>query len=64
MLLADGGDGFGDLASLRDQPELFGEVCSTSTAWRVIAEEIAADPRGTAALWSALARAVHIRLTR
>jgi ABC-type antimicrobial peptide transport system ATPase subunit len=25
-----------DLAVLRDQPELFGEVASTSTAWRVV----------------------------
>jgi hypothetical protein len=57
VMLADGGDGFGDLASLRDQPELFGEVCSVSTAWRVITEELPADPRGTAGLWSALARA-------
>jgi hypothetical protein len=57
VMLADGGDGFCDLAALRDQPELFGEVCSTSTAWRVVAEEVAGDPRGTAALWSALARA-------
>jgi hypothetical protein len=57
VMLADGGDGFGDLASLRDQPELFGEVCSTSTAWRVVAQELPADPRGTAALWSALGRA-------
>src|SRR6266508_2768644 len=57
VMLADGGDGFGDLASLRDQPELFGEVCSTSTAWRVVTQEVAADPRGIAGLWSALARA-------
>jgi hypothetical protein len=57
VMLADGGDGFCDLASLRDQPELFGEVCSTSTAWRVVTEEVAADPRGIAGLWSALARA-------
>ena len=57
VMLADGGDGFCDLAALRDQPELFGEVCSTSTAWRVVTEEVAADPRGIAGLWSALARA-------
>src|SRR6266545_4250950 len=57
VMLADGGDGFCDLAALRDQPELFGEVCSISTAWRVVTEEVAADPRGTAGLWSALARA-------
>jgi DDE family transposase len=57
VMLADGGDGFGDLAALRDQPELFGQVASTSTVWRVVAEEVAGDPRGVAALWSALARA-------
>jgi len=56
VMLADGGDCVSDLAALRDQPELFGEVCSTPTAWRVLAEELPADPRGIAALWSALAR--------
>jgi hypothetical protein len=56
VMLADGGDCVSDLATLRDQPELFGRVCSTSTAWRVLAEELPADPRGIAALWSALAR--------
>jgi hypothetical protein len=56
VMLADGGDCVSDLASLRDQAELFGAVCSTSTAWRVLAEEVAGDPRGIAALWSALAR--------
>ncbi len=57
VMLADGGDCVSDLATLRDQLELFGTVCSTSTAWRVLAEELAADPRGIAALWAALARA-------
>jgi hypothetical protein len=56
VTLADGGDCVSDLAALRDQPELFGAVASTSTAWRVLAEELAGDPRGIAALWSALAR--------
>ena len=56
VMLADGGDCVSDLAALRDQPELFGAVASTPTAWRVLAEELPADPRGTAALWSALAR--------
>jgi Transposase DDE domain group 1 len=55
VLLADGGDCVRDLASLRDQAGLFGRVCSTPTAWRVV-HEVAADPRGVAALWSALAR--------
>jgi len=56
VMLADGGDCVSDLASLRDQPELFGQVVSTPTAWRILAEELPADPRGIAALWSALAR--------
>jgi hypothetical protein len=56
VMLADGGDCVSDLASLRDQPELFGQVCSTPTAWRVLAEELPADPRGISGLWSALAR--------
>lgn len=34
VMLADGGDCVSDLAALRDQPELFGAVASTSTAWR------------------------------
>jgi Transposase DDE domain group 1 len=36
VLLADGGDCLSDLAALRDQPELFGPVASTPTAWRVV----------------------------
>jgi hypothetical protein len=56
VMLADGGDCVSALASLRDQPELFGQVCSTPTAWRVLAEELPADSRGIAGLWSALAR--------
>ncbi len=55
VLLADGGDCVSDLAVLRDQAGLFGKVCSTPTAWRVVGQ-VAADPRGVAALWSALAR--------
>ena len=55
VLLADGGDCLSDLASLREQAGLFGRVCSTPTAWRVVGQ-VAADPRGVAALWSALAR--------
>jgi Transposase DDE domain group 1 len=55
VLLADSGDCVSDLASLRDQAGLFGRVCSTPTAWRVV-QQVAADPRGVAALWSALAR--------
>src|SRR5918994_1808900 len=55
VMLADGGDCVSDLAVLGDQAGLFGRVCSTATAWRVVGE-VAADPRGVAALWSALAR--------
>jgi Transposase DDE domain group 1 len=53
VTLADGGDCVSDLASLRNQPELFGQVASVPTAWRVLAEELPADPRGIAGLWSA-----------
>ena len=42
VMVADGGDCLSDLAALRDQPELFGPVASTPTAWRVI-ERIATD---------------------
>jgi hypothetical protein len=55
VLLADGGDCVSDLAGLRDQAGLFGRVCSTSTAWRVV-HQVAADPRGVAGLWSGMAR--------
>jgi hypothetical protein len=56
VMLADGGDCVSDLATLRDQPELFGQVASTPTAWRILTQELPGDPRGIAALWSALAR--------
>jgi hypothetical protein len=36
VMLADGGTCVSDLAALRAQPELFGEVASVPTAWRVI----------------------------
>jgi len=36
VLLADGGTTISDLAVLRNQPELFGPVASTPTAWRVL----------------------------
>jgi Transposase DDE domain group 1 len=45
VMLADGGDCVRDLAVLREQAGLFGRVCSTPTAWRVV-HEVAADPRG------------------
>ena len=34
VMLADGGEAISDLAVLRDQPNLFGEVASLATAWR------------------------------
>jgi Transposase DDE domain group 1 len=36
VMLADGGEAISDLAVLRDQPEVFGPVASTATAWRVL----------------------------
>jgi hypothetical protein len=36
VMLADGGDCVSDLCALRDQAQVFGEVASTTTAWRVI----------------------------
>jgi hypothetical protein len=56
VMLADGGDCLSDLAALRDQPELFGPVASTPTAWRVI-ERLAQDPDGLARLRAARAHA-------
>jgi hypothetical protein len=56
VLLADGGDCLSDLAVLRYQPELFGPVASTPTAWRVI-EQVARDPDGLAGLRAARAHA-------
>jgi hypothetical protein len=49
VMLADGGDCLSDLAVLRDQPELFGAVASTPTAWRVV-ERQAQNPDGLARL--------------
>jgi len=56
VMLADGGDCLSDLAALRDQPELFGPVASTPTAWRVV-ERLAQDPDGLARLRAARAHA-------
>jgi len=36
VMLADGGDCLSHVATLRDQPDLFGHVASNPTAWRVI----------------------------
>jgi DDE family transposase len=56
VMLADGGDCLSDLAVLRNQPELFGQVASTPTAWRVV-ERLAQDPDGLARLRAARAPA-------
>jgi hypothetical protein len=56
VMLADGGDCLSDLGVLRAQPELFGEVASTPTAWRVV-ERLATDPHGLARLRAARAHA-------
>jgi hypothetical protein len=37
VMLADGGEAIADLAVLHNQPDLFGEVASDPTAWRVLA---------------------------
>jgi hypothetical protein len=34
VMIADGGETISDLAVLRDQPDLFGEIASHATAWR------------------------------
>ena len=49
-------DCLSDLAVLRDQPELFGAVASTPTAWRVL-ERVATDADGLARLRAARAHA-------
>ena len=36
VMIADGGDCVSDLCALRDQPQVFGQVASIPTAWRVI----------------------------
>jgi len=55
VMLADGGDCLSDLAVLRDQPELFGPVASTATAWRAV-DRTAQDADGLARLWAARAQ--------
>lgn len=36
VMIADGGDAISDLAVLRNQPDLFGQVASNSTGWRTL----------------------------
>jgi hypothetical protein len=57
VTLADGGDCLSDLAALRDQPELFGPVASTPTAWRVVERLARTGERGLAGLRLARAQA-------
>ena len=52
VCIADGGRVLSDLATLRDQPELYGPVASDPTAWRTL-EAIGAKQRE----WVAAARA-------
>jgi hypothetical protein len=56
VMLADGGDCLGDLGALGDQEPLFGDVASTSTAFRLI-DRIARDPQGLERLGAAHAQA-------
>ncbi len=59
VMLVDGGDCLSDLETLRNQPELFGEVASHPTAWRAVASGWAASALESArrsareAAWSA-----------
>ena len=45
LSVADGGEAISDLATLRNEPTLFGEVASDSTAWRTLAAVDAATRR-------------------
>ena len=59
--IADGADCLSDFEALREQPELFGDVASVSTAWRAVkataSTELRQIPRAVAAareiVWSA-----------
>jgi hypothetical protein len=59
-MIADGGEAISDLAVLRDQPSLFGEVASVPTAWRTL-EAIDAETLEAIARARAAARAVAWR---
>jgi hypothetical protein len=54
VMIADGGETISDLAVLRDQPDLFGEVASHATAWRTLE---AVDDDALARIKSARAQA-------
>ena len=49
VMLADGGEAISDIATLADQPEVFGPVASDSTCWRVLNSITAFDLVGIAA---------------
>ena len=55
VMLADGGEAISDLAVLRDQPSLFGDVASLATAWRTL-EAVDEDARARIAMARAAAR--------
>ena len=55
VMIGDGGDAISDLAVLRNQPDLFGEVASTPTAWRTL-EAVDADALDRIAAARAAAR--------
>src|SRR5437667_8085415 len=61
VMLADGGEAISDLAVLRDQPALFGEVASLATAWRALE---AVDEDALAQIGSARAAAGRRRRAR
>lgn len=46
VMLADGGNCVSDVSALRDQPQLFGEVASTTTVWRLLAGMTETDLAG------------------
>lgn len=56
VMLADGGECLSDLAVLRDQPELFGDVASHATTWRTL-DAVAADDFGVDAIRAARKKA-------
>ncbi len=56
VMLVDGGDCLSDLATLREQPDLFGGVASDPTAWRII-KRLGASGLGALRQARAVARA-------
>ena len=58
VMIAGGGTAISDLAVLRDQPNLFGEVASTPTAWRTLEAVDSAALERIAAARSAARRRV------